>query len=139
MSGECNEVNWRGVRPVSGIRGVWPARDSVRIFKNGSIIGLGETVIYTVPAAKLLFISGAELATGLSADADVRSMVSVRDALDAFQYQLFYHRFIVKGQLNNSQNYLPALEVPATWYVEIRSSGAGLNSTCSIKGWLEDA
>jgi len=138
MPGETNEVNWRGVRPVSGVRGIWPARDSVRANVTGSVIGVGESVIYTVPVGKLLFISGVTLGTGLSADGDVRAFAAVRNAADVFQYGLMYHRFMKAGQLNGSQPHFPALEAPAGWYAFITSDSANLSSTCYMFGWLED-
>jgi len=139
MAGEPNEVVWRGVRPVSGIRGIWPARDSVRVSPQGSVFAVGVTIIYTVPAGKLLFISGVNLGTGLSADANVRAFVAVRNAADVFQYGLIYHRFVKAGQLNSFPFFSPALEASAGWDAYLNSDSANLSSTCYMFGWLEDA
>lgn len=139
MAGETNEVNWRGVRPVSGIRGVWPARNSQRAITGGYQAGVGVTIIYTVPVGKLLFIASAYASSRNSAAAVAAGFSFVRNAADVYAYPLLYHYYTVAGQLSDSASFLPALEVPAGYDVVVQVTAAGIDARCNIFGWLEDA
>lgn len=139
MPGETNEVNWRGVRPVSGIRGIWPARDAVRINAEGWIIVAGTAVVYTVPAGKILFIASAYLTTRFTVEALEGGHSSVRNGADVHQYRLNRHDHFVPGQLVSSQNFSPALEAAADWDVIVTSTHNNLRVAALIFGWIEDA
>lgn len=139
MSGEANEVNWRGVQPVSGIRGVWPARNSVRVNESCEVNAAGEVITYTVPAGKILFISTAQMSTRLSADGSYWSHMSVRNVLDVHQYSIFNLVYDIKGQQFGFGTFLPALEVEAGWDVYAASGNDLLDIRANVFGWLEDA
>jgi len=139
MSGEANEVLWRGVRPVSGIRGVWPARDAVRVNERDEQVGAGTTILYTVPANKILFFRTAILTCFVNPAAVCAGYIGVRNDLDVNQYHIGIQRFVVAGQLQGGFNFCPALEAAADWDVFIFSSNANLTADGAIHGWLEDA
>ncbi len=139
MSGEPDQVLWRGVRPVEGIRGVWPARNSPRIAKTGSQGGGGITLVYTVPTGKLLFISTCFLTSRLSADGAHWGALRIRDDEDAELVVLIFHWYNIAGQLATQVPYLPAYEVPAGYDVYVESSHGNLGCYGVFNGWLEDA
>ena len=139
MGGELNQVRWRGVQPVEGIRGVWPARDSVRINKEATQAGIGNSIIYTVPADKIFFMTLSGIAAFNSAGAGNEGGVGVRNVTDVHQFYTCFHYFEVQGQASHSHNYFPAIEVPAGYDVYVVSNHANITALGSAFGWLEDA
>lgn len=138
MGGEKNEVLWRGVRPVNGISGVWPARNATRVNEWKVKEGDGLDILYTVAAGKKLFVASAWFATRLSADADARCSMFVRDVADDDAFVIVDHYYDIAGQQVCCPNYIPALEVAAGYDVCLYNNVAGLDSRGGIAGWLED-
>ena len=139
MSGETDQARWRGVRPVAGIQGVWPAIGAVRIQKHGHQTAVGTHLFYTVPDGKKLFISSSLLASKLNVGAEVRCYAYVRDTGDVTQYVLGDNLFTQAGQLSTHSNFFPALEIPAGYDLCLNCSGVNQEARCTVDGWLEDA
>lgn len=139
MAGEPNEVVWRGVRPIAGIRGVWPDIDAVRVIDSAYQAGAGSLIIYTVPAGKILFVTSAFLAARYSGAANAWGAIGVRDALDAHQYWFAMVYIVGANSYNTPLSYFPAVEVPAGYDVYVRSGDALLDANGIINGWIEDA
>ncbi|MCK4794556.1 MAG: hypothetical protein KAV87_63085 [Desulfobacteraceae bacterium] len=139
MSGEANQVKWRGVQPVSGIRGIWPAIDSVRVQASEWKAGLGYQLIYTVPAGKRLFVSTAGMASLCSGTGAFSCRLQVRDVADALKYYMFYHYYGIPGQFTSFINFAPAVEAEAGWDVVVYCNNAVISARGLIFGWLEDA
>lgn len=139
MSGEPNKVRWRGIRPIAGIRGVWPDIDAVRVHASNFISGVGETIIYTVPAGKKLFIANALQSSLETADAQALAWLAVRNDDNIFQYYISLHYFIVTGAFNTTFNFKVALEADAGWDVYVASGHANVATRGTFHGWLEDA
>ncbi len=139
MSGESNQVVWRGVRPVEGIRGIWPARNAVRINEDAEAVGVSSITIYTVPANKILFISTVDMASIQSSIAAVSVRLNVFNELAAFSYRIKYHYFEAVGQQVSSSRYVPALEAAAGYTIRIFSAHADGQAAACLHGWLEDA
>ena len=139
MSGETNQVRWRGVRPVAGIGGVWPAIGAVRVQEHDTQSGAGTKVVYTVPGNKKFFLSSAILASRLTVGAEVRANALVRDAGDAIKYYLGAHVYTQPGQMTTHSNFFPALELPAGWDVCLYVQAVNQYAWYDIFGWLEDA
>lgn len=139
MSGEANQVLWRGVQPVSGIRGVWPAIDAVRVQSSANAQGVATTLLYTVASGKKLFISSANQSSRVSADAACFSYFAIRNVADERVRTLLFEWFRFAGQTTNQVRYFPALEVPAGFDVYIDSNHDNLDVFGIFNGWLEDA
>lgn len=139
MSGEENQINWRGVQPVDGIRGIWPEAASERIYKLGLAAGIVIGNMYTVPGGKVLFISNTMHNARLSADAAGAAFAYVRNVADVTVFYFSYFMFDIAGQIVNSQYHFPALEVQAGYDVCLSNNHANLDSTVTFHGWLEDA
>lgn len=115
MTGETNEVTWRGVRPVAGIDGVWPGRDAVRVHANAANEAEGTVVVYTVPAGKKMYLSNLVLSGFQSDEEKASARVTVRNDSDVEQYYAAELRFEEAGQLVVSCHFVPALEAEAGW------------------------
>ncbi len=139
MSGEPDQVLWRGVRPVDGIRGVWPARNSTRINKSGRQTTGNVLVLYVVPAGKKLFIASSILSCWSDTTSNVRGSLEVTDTALAVLYDIAYILFTDPGMFAVTQQFSPALEAAATDEVRINPSSAGVETFGAIFGWLEDA
>jgi len=138
MPGETNEVNWRGVRPVEGISGIWPARNATRVQASDYQSGEGSTTIYTVPAGKKLFISTLIFNSQLKVAAQASAIVWVKNGGGVEQYKLVQHYYVVVGDKSEGYNYVPAQEALASWYVEVYCNDANMDARPMIYGWLED-
>ena len=139
MSGETDQVLWRGVRPVEGISGVWPARNATRLTDDGYKSGSGYETVYTVPANKLCFITTVYL-TSRNANAGLNTTyASIRTGGNAHVCYLLQHFYVVAGQISSSQRFFPALELPASYFVRLYNSHADVEARTLIFGWLEDA
>ena len=139
MSGEENQVKWRGFRPVSGIRGVWPSIDAVRVNQTGFQTAAGTSVLYTVAAGKKLFISQAQLTGRMSASANHLGRLMVVDGAAAQKYWLVSLALTIAGNLSESCNFMPAIELDADWHVDMVNSGGELDLYGAFAGWLEEA
>jgi len=139
MSGETDQVRWRGVRPVEGISGIWPALNATRVHGAHYIAGVGTQVVYTVPANKKLYIANALITLKMTAAADAGGKFSVRDDGDVHKYHLLYVLQNTAGYQNVAFNLVPAAEAEAGWDVYVNSNAAVLTVFGMFHGWLEDA
>ena len=139
MSGEADQVKWRGVRPIAGIRGIWPDVDAVRVHASDFKSGVGQTIVYTVPAGKKLFIANALQSSLETADAQGLASLSVQNQNNIFQYHISVHYFITADAFNTTFNFAVALEAAAGWDVYVESGHANIATRGTIHGWLEDA
>ena len=134
-----NQLTWRGVTQISGVRGVWPAANAARVNEDAYLVGAGTVIIYTVPASKKLFIASCSISASQSAAAITRATVHVRNVGDVIQYNIFHHVFYTSGQQVAALSFMPALEAVAGWDVCLYNSHANLSSRGLFTGWLEDA
>ncbi len=139
MSGEHNQVKWRGVRPVEGIRGVWPSRNAVRVNKEAEQAGEGNTIIYTVPASKIFFMTTAGMAAYNSAGGGKIAGVGVRNVADEHQIYVCYHYFAAQAEHSHQHKYFPAIEVIEGYDVYVVTDSANITALGSAFGWIEDA
>jgi len=139
MSGEADQVKWRGVRPIEGIRGIWPDQNATRINKSEALVGAGSQIIYTVPAGKKLFVSTAALCTVLGINVLSGGWLEARDAADVRQYFMMSHALNIAGHMADFVSYLPALELEDGWDVALWTYGGGVEVRGYIFGWLESA
>lgn len=139
MSGEANEILWRGVRPVAGIRGVWPAIDAERVDITKGRSSEGTEIAYTVPANKKLFVASVFLSTAYSGAISAWVNVLLRDGDDDTVYYIYSLKYLTAGQQSNSMFFIPALEAEAGWDVVLYNSSDDLGATVIFHGWLEDA
>jgi len=138
MSGEANQVLWRGVQPVSGIRGIWPAIDSERVNEHGTKNGAGDVVIYEVPANKILFVSEIQHGVSLMTDQETYSMSEARSVAAGTEFLFSMQRFAKAGQLYCTSSYRPAKELTAGWEIIVTTGHDDLYTYFSFSGWLED-
>ncbi len=139
MHGEENEVKWRGVRPINGIRGVWPARNAVRVHVDGVLSGIGTAIVYTVPVGKIFFMSNMAFTTRNSAASVTDPHITVRDDSDVQQYVLLMQYEQVIAASISAQSFMPAIEVLAGWDVCIIVTVGVGRGRAYLHGWLEDA
>lgn len=139
MAGENNQVKWRGVQPVSGIRGIWPAIDALRINKAAYRTSIGTTVIYTAPAGKLVFLSNVCLTSRHTASGSAYPNIEIRNAAGVRQIEIITHYYTLAGQMTTVHPYMPALEMEAGWDVVLKISTANTVVRGFVHGWQEDA
>jgi len=139
MPGEENQFKWRGVRPVSGIRGIWPAIDSVRVNKNVTRSTSGLSIIYNVPANKKLFIAAASLFTMNQIIQSTYSYMHVRNAAHTTEYMMMIHYHEIVHNFNTHFQFSPALEAEADWDVLIVNNNNDVKTRGFMFGWIEDA
>ncbi len=138
MSGETDQVKWRGVRPVHGIRGIWPERDAVRVNEEATANGVDTVTIYQVPASKRLFISNLCFSSRMAIDGSAAPRVFINTALGVLQYRIVYHYYDIAGHQMSPCHYVPALEVEPTDKVLLYNNHASCYATGVLHGWLED-
>lgn len=124
MGGENNRVRWRGVQPIAGIAGIWPAEKAVRVHANKENEADGTQIVYTVPDGKKLYLSNAILNSYQAAAQEKRAFIAVRNAGDVLQYYILQNRFGAAGQLVVSDHFVPALEADAGWDVVLTNESA---------------
>jgi len=139
MSGEANQVAWRGVQPVAGIRGIWPAIDSVRVNKDGYAAAGATTVIYTVPVGKIFFLASALLTSKFSGAISTYAWLMARTPGDADFLNIVTQYYYVDGQATNVIQHSPALEFAAGYDFVVRTGVGGPIGRAGIYGWIEDA
>lgn len=127
------------MQPVDGIRGIWPARNAARVNGTGTLSGLGNLVVYTVPAGKRLFISSLFMTIKSDVVQAVAFHAMVRDGDDNEQYRLMSSYMAIAGQDVGNMSYLPALELEAGWDVYITLNFDNSWVRIIFSGWLEDA
>jgi len=121
-------------------RGIIPNPiDAGRINLDAIAVGVQTTVIYTVPAGKILFISSCLLSSRESANASSLVYVVVRNIADTEQYTPLLHYYDLAGHQTTTSIHLPALELPAGWDIAVISGHANIDGRGGIRGWLEDA
>lgn len=138
MSGEPNEVKWRGVRQIAGVRGIWPARNATRVNESVSRSGVGTEIVYTVPEAKILFISSAQLSSGAGADAIGVGRLGVRNSAQVLKYWILNNYHQIQGMVSDSAFLSPALECEMEDEVFVECLASSVYARGIIHGWLED-
>lgn len=138
MSGETDRIRWRGVQPIAGIQGIWPAENATRINKTEVQSGTGTKILYTVTANKKLFISSMNLTSRNEVDQQCNFMVSVRNDEDVLQYRIMLQYYQIAGQLTIPMTFRPALEAQAGWDVVIEVDTDNLVGRALMFGWEED-
>lgn len=139
MTGETDKTRWRGVQPVLGISGIWPARDSVRFADSEKLTGSGSSDFDPVPANKILFISLVLFTSRLSSDQSAGAYLQIYDEGDNFILNVGVHEYFAKGQLASTMMFNPALELAAGWYFKVVATHANQITFPLVFGWLEDA
>lgn len=139
MGGEPDKVRWRGVRPVEGISGVWPARNSVRVQTQATMNGLGFVDVYEVPENKKCFISTAALSSMMESANKTWVNFLLEDDEAALQLFVVYHLYVGIGTKFNFANFMPAVEAPAGWKYRVGTGHADAEGRAFLFGWLEDA
>jgi len=132
-------VTAQPVKQATGVRGIWPAADATRINTHNDQTGVGDNIVYTVPASKKFFLSNVRLSSKLSADSDNGVYLYARDGDDVFQYHIVNHLYFTVGHQSTHSSFIPALEVDAGWDLYLVGGAANIYSLCCISGWLEDA
>lgn len=138
MGGEANQLLWRGIRQIEGVRGVWPARNSTRFHNNTGRSIAGVSLVYTVPTGKILFLSTIGCSSRLSAAANVFCYIYINDAGASTIVRPIVHNYTVAGQMAESKYYCPAIEAPAGGTVRLYNSAANLHIEGLFSGWIED-
>lgn len=138
MAGETDQVRWRGVQPVAGISGLWPAIGAQRVNATDAQSGVGTTIVYTVPANKLLFITSMFMVSRNAIVQQCGMHAFIRNVADAEVARLCSNYFETAGQQTSPMQYFPAQEAAAGFDVCV--SGDKNNSAVRliIGGWLED-
>ena len=139
MPGEQNQVLWRGVRPVHGIRGIWPDRNATRIYEEATANGVDTVTIYIVPADKILFISNLSFTTRMAIDGSAAPRVYAATGAGALVYRVIYHYYDLAGHQVTTSLFQPALEVIATNKLLLFNNHASCYASGVLHGWLEDA
>lgn len=138
MPGEENQLLWRGMRPVAGIRGVWPAIDSERIHTHSVRVVSGSIIVYTVPAGKKAFISNYALSVTNKVIQSGYGYMYVRNGASVFQYEFMIQYHEIVGAYVTTESFIPALEMSAGWEVILIQSENDMLTRGYVKGWLED-
>lgn len=138
MGGETDKVRWRGIQPVYGIRGIWPAVDSVRVNATGAQADTGTTIVYTVGANKRLFISSMFMVSRNVVVQTVGMMAFVRNVGDVEVARLCSNYFVIIGQQTSPMQFIPAVEAEAGYDVCVSSDKDDSAVRLIIGGWLED-
>lgn len=123
----------------SGIKGIWPPEGSTRVNASNVQSGVGNAIVYTVPANKALYIGSASMTASESADAASQCWMGVRNAVDAFQYWMEIIYLVKAGQMVLPMRYQPALELETGWDVFVKADHENIACRGTIHGWLEDA
>ena len=139
MGGEANEILWRGVRPIEGIRGVWPERNTTRLHAEASRQGTAAAIVYTVPSGKRAFITTSIFTSRLAVAGSQNARLGIRDGSDVHSYWIMNHYYDTEGQQTTAATFMPALEIEADYDVYILNGVADLDSATVLHGWLEDA
>lgn len=138
MSGENDRVKWRGIQPVDGIRGMWPARNATRVNESGYQAGVGTLIIYTVPANKLLFMTSMFLCSRITVVANTAIKGFIRDEGDVETFRFINHYFAGKDEQTSGMQYIPAVEAQAGYDICVSCEHANAGARLILSGWLED-
>lgn len=139
MAGETDKVLWRGVRPILGIRGIWPDVDATRVNETAAQANIGITIVYTVPASKILFLSSMFLVSRNDAEQVASIHALVRDGNDDEVYRIVSAYYNQKTQQASAMQYTPALEAETGWDVVVSVEHDDAVGRLIISGWLEDS
>lgn len=115
MGAAYNELSWRGVSPIPGIDGIWPARNSTRVNERAVNEAAGDVIVYTVPAGRKMYLSNLNMSAFLPENKESRARVTVRNEGDVLQYVAAEIRYGAAGQVALPCSFYPALELLAGW------------------------
>jgi len=123
---------------LANTRGIIPDPvNATRVNVGDIALGSASTTIYTVPANKLFFLTNVTLQSRESAAAAGEADVAVYNGSSVLQYYIQRQFYDVAGHRDLSQQFIPALELPAGWYVVVTNNHANIDSAAFITGWLE--
>jgi len=123
---EPNEVRWVGTRP---------AHRGTQVVKDGSAAN-ATTLLYTVTAAKTLYLTGYWIEKQFTA-ANCELSFYIRNAGDVLWYRLIRHIQAVAATLAISRSFSFPLEVPAGYDLILYSSAVGGIIYGGFEGWEE--
>ena len=124
---EPNQVKWIGVRP---------GHNGDQIHEYGTAVG-ATTVVYTVPADKILLLFGFNLITSCT--------VAGTASLGIYTAVPALHRYLSAGtvranfSMTISQDYVVPIEIAAAYSIRAISPAGTLDITACINGILIDA
>jgi len=137
---QATPASLKALVTLAGLRGIIPEPvNATRINLSALASGDATTTIYTVPPAKILFLTGVMLASRESANASSYATIRVSDATPTTKYYPLVHYYDLAGHQASSNHYCPALELAAGWIIEVTSSHANIDAFATIHAWLEDA
>jgi len=123
---EPNQVRWQGVRP---------GHDGTQIQARNEADN-ATVLIYTVTALKTLYLCTAGLSTYTAVGGG--SFLRIRTDGDVFWLDLLsFYQGVNLSSVNPVITFWPPLEVPAGYYIEVRSSSVGHKVQGYIFGWEE--
>ena len=123
---EPNQVKWIGTRP---------AHRGTQITQYATADN-AVTIIYTVPAGKVLYLVSAVLSVPTGGVG--RAAIYIRDALDASTIFLIHYAQVATGLVHTGTPlFYPPVEVPAGYDIVVSSGAIGVLAVGSIFGWEE--
>jgi len=126
MFREPNQVKWQGSRP---------GHNGTKILVGMMIDAINWTVVYTVPAGEVGFITHISLSHQLNLAAGYH--VAIYDATPAFAYSLFRSIHILNfPTVRCNLNYWPPLEIPAAFSIRFLQT-VDTDMTAHVHGWSE--
>ena len=109
------------------------------IDKYATNAGGATNIIYTVPENKILFISSAWVSARASAVSSGHFGIAIRNDEDDFTVYLLFIALNASSIMALSNQYRPAIQVPAGYDVYNYSEGASITGETGFSGWLESA
>ena len=123
----------------ANLRGIIPnPHNATRVDVAADFVENTTTTIYTVPADKRLFISSAWASMAITIAGANRGHLKITTAVPADVLIFLGIASDGVGAGNNSNQYRPAIEVPATYLIRVTSLGASHYVSGGIHGWIED-
>jgi len=137
---ETNQINWRGVRPVSPVENL---QTSVGIFET-TVAGVTRTqinksvevnnttvVIHTVTAGKTFYL----VAAICSADAGIAKIthLAIRNAADTIQFIIFDFATAAQGIISDSVSFPVPIAIAAGWDIALITDNT--HAGAFITGW----
>jgi hypothetical protein len=112
---EKNRVNWMGVRP--GVYGE-------KIAKDGTQLGVGSTILYTVPADRTLLLFNSWSVSLMTSTVGLDHVMAIFNAVPAVEYRLFHSsNLAATATIAISQARTIPYELPEGYSVQIIVAG----------------
>ena len=123
---EPNRARWVGVRP---------GHDGIQAGAYGSAVNLETTLIYTVGAGKIWYVT--EWFVNMHGAAGGACYFAIRDLGDFVWFNLMTHYFPVSYGVCGGNSFNPPLEVPAGYDLYIQNTVNSSYSYGHALGWIE--